>query len=264
VGLSFHRDGSGEPLVLVHALGASRLLWEPVLPLLSARHDVISVDLPGFGASTPVDEPSVPRFADTIEGLLDELGVADAHVAGNSLGGWLAIELARRGRARTAVAISPAGMGTDWENRRASATLAVARALAKPSAALAGPLSRRAAGRVLLSGGMFGRPTRLEPGYIAALAREYAAGPGFTATRRWLFTHSAAGLGEIDSPVLIAWGTRDTLLPPRQARRFADAIPGAELRMLPGLGHSPMADDPELVASLISDFAARGSVRSPA
>ena len=258
-GISFHREGVGEPLLLLHALGASRRLWDPVLPALAAGHDVVAVDLPGFGDSPPMDEPTVPAFADELERLLDELGLETAHVAGNSLGGWLALELARRGRARSAVAISPAGFGTEWENRRATGTLAVGRVAAKGLARVAPSLARRRTGRILLAGGMVARPSRLEPEHIAGLARGYAAAPGFTAMRRWLFTHSAEGLDEIRCAVLIAWGTRDTLLPKRQAARAAEAIEGAEVRMLDGLGHAPMADDPPLLARMITDFVAGAS-----
>jgi pimeloyl-ACP methyl ester carboxylesterase len=240
--------------VLVHALGASWELWRPVLPALAARRDVIAVDLPGFGASAPVAECSVPAFADEVEAALDELGVGVADVAGNSMGGWIALELARRGRAKTAVAISPAGMGGGVESRVSNAWVAVMRAMAGPAAAAAPWLAKRAWGRGLLASGMFARPGGLEPAYLVGLAQGYAAAPAFDATRRWLFEHRAEGLDEIDVPVLIAWGSRDLLLPPRQGYRFAAAIPRSELRVLEGLGHSPMGDDPAQVAEMILEF----------
>ena len=255
--LNFHREGSGEPLVLAHALGASWELWRPVLPALAERRDVIAVDLPGFGGSPEGVEASVPAFADAVEATLDELGVGEVDVVGNSMGGWVAIEMARRGRARAAVAISPAGMGRSVENWVARVWLAVMRGMAGPTAPAAPWLAQRAWGRGLLASGMFARPGGLEPDYLMGLAQAYAAAPGFDATRRWLFGHRAEGLGEIEVPVLIAWGSRDLLLPLRQGYRFAAAIPRSELRVLEGLGHSPMGDDPEFVADVILEFAER-------
>jgi pimeloyl-ACP methyl ester carboxylesterase len=155
--LSHHREGSGEPPVLVHALGASWELWRPVLPALAERRDVIAVDLPGFGGSPPAAESSVPAFADAVEATLDELGGGEADVVGNSM----------------------------------------------------------------------------------------------------LFEHSAEGLEQVDVPVLIAWGSRDLLLPSRHADRFVSAIPRSELRILDGLGHAPMGDDPEVVAEMILEFVER-------
>src|SRR3982751_6114114 len=108
-----HRAGSGDPLLLLHGLGLTWRCWRPVLPELERAHDVVAMDLPGFGAAPPLprgSRPTVEALSDAIEGALDEAAGLDAvHVAGNSLGGWIAIELARRGRARSVVALAPAG-----------------------------------------------------------------------------------------------------------------------------------------------------------
>src|SRR4051812_5057883 len=95
--LAFSRTGGGEPLVLLHGLGSFRQAWDPVVPALSAVADVVAVDLPGFGASPPLSdgvEPSPAALALAVAQLLDELGLDTPHVAGNSLGGWVALELA--------------------------------------------------------------------------------------------------------------------------------------------------------------------------
>lgn len=108
-----HREGSGEPWVLIHGCGASLGCWAPVLPALAVRHEVLAVDLPGFGDTPPLPAgvPStVPALVDAVEGQFDALGLKSVHVAGNSMGGWIALELARRGRARSVVAIAPAGL----------------------------------------------------------------------------------------------------------------------------------------------------------
>ncbi len=98
LGLSYERRGRGEPLLLIHDAGSYRWVWEPVLDRLVVYQDVISVDLPGHGESPPMKEevPPTPRnFARLLVALLDDLGVGSAHVAGNSSGGWTALEMAK-------------------------------------------------------------------------------------------------------------------------------------------------------------------------
>ena len=105
--LAFDRTGQGEPLVLLHGQGFSRRSFDPVVPLLAAERDVIAVDLPGHGESPrqPEGAGNAPRdLAVAVGELLDELGLATAHIAGNSSGGWVALELGRSGRARTVTA----------------------------------------------------------------------------------------------------------------------------------------------------------------
>jgi pimeloyl-ACP methyl ester carboxylesterase len=114
--LACTRSGAGAPLVLLHGLGSSRQAWNPVIPALAARFDVIAVDLPGFGDSNPVaarTEPTPAVLAAAVAGLLDELGVTAPHLAGNSLGGWVALELAATRPAASLTLLSPAGLWRD-------------------------------------------------------------------------------------------------------------------------------------------------------
>ena len=103
--LNYYRAGSGEPLVLIHGLGLRWQTWEPVLPRLTAERDVVVIDLPGF-ADSPPPPPGAPASIASLSRLvgefLDQLGLERPHVAGNSLGGWLSLELAQLGRARSA------------------------------------------------------------------------------------------------------------------------------------------------------------------
>jgi pimeloyl-ACP methyl ester carboxylesterase len=177
---------------------------------------------------------------------MDEAALHGAHVVGNSLGGWLALELARRGRARTVVAISPSGLWTPREAAYVRRMVLGYHALAKLAAPL-GPVRGGWVGALM----MLSRPWRVPPEALALQTRRLA---GSSAVREAMDDQVATqppGLPEIAVPVLIAWGTRDRLLFPRQAKRFERLIPGAELQMLPGLGHMPMADDPEAVAATI-------------
>ena len=111
--LAHDRRGSGEPLVLIHALGADRHVWRPVLDLLAAERDVIAIDLPGFGESPALangDEPTARTLAGVVARFIRELGVERPHVAGNSLGGWVALELALAGHARSVTTLGAAGL----------------------------------------------------------------------------------------------------------------------------------------------------------
>src|ERR671924_996312 len=113
MGLDHHRGGSGEPLVLVHGIGHTWRGWRPMLPRLEERFEVLAVDLPGFGRSEPLPQgvESTPEaLADAVEDEMARAGFDRAHIAGNSLGGWISFELARRGRAQTVTAIAPAGL----------------------------------------------------------------------------------------------------------------------------------------------------------
>jgi pimeloyl-ACP methyl ester carboxylesterase len=255
-----HRAGSGEPLLLIHGIGSSWRIWTPVLPALEARHDVLAISLPGFGASPPLDhKPTVPALADAVQAELDAAGMASAHIAGNSLGGWIGAELARRGRARSVVAISPAGLWTGREREFLRRSLKATRASALLLAPHAERVTRSPFMRTLLFLQFFARGWRADPAEAAYAIRAYAGGPSFDATLEWMTREGglATGLDRIECAFLVAWGTWDFLLPLRQAARWARIVPGAELRELPRLGHAPMADDPELVAGTILDFTSR-------
>src|SRR5690349_24508093 len=107
------RRGAGPPLVLLHGIGGEACVWDPVLDALAADHDVLALDLPGFGRSAPLPdgvEPTPEALARAVAALLDADGLDDVHVAGNSLGGWVALELAKAGRARSVTGLCPAGL----------------------------------------------------------------------------------------------------------------------------------------------------------
>ncbi|HZC27912.1 MAG TPA: alpha/beta fold hydrolase [Actinopolymorphaceae bacterium] len=248
--LTYERRGSGPPLVLLHGLGHRWQGWSPVLPLLAAEHEVIAVDLPGFGASPPTAgtrwrEDLVPAVA----GFLAELDLDRPHVAGNSLGGVIALELAIAGSVSSATALAPAGFWLPRERRWARGLMGVLRA----ATFLPAPLLRSMAGsarmRNLSYGALVGRPANLAPAAILQDAMALRASPAYTAVARNGRGYAVRGVPRC--PVTIAWGTRDRILPYRQALRAREQLPGARHVDLPGCGHVPMSDDPELVASVI-------------
>lgn len=257
--LDQYRAGKGDPLVLVHGIGHTWRGWKPMLPLLEPSFDVLAVDMPGFGRSGPLPEgvDSTPEaLADAVETAMNEAGFDTAHLAGNSLGGWVSLELARRGRARTVTAISPAGLATAREGAWGRGILRAMRRLAQtvpaPEALLRNP-----AGRTLFAGPTLGRPWRADPDDLIEQSELFATAFGFDPTLPHTMHRQVSGLEAIRCPVLVLWGTRDVILLPRQGRRFERLIPGAELRYLQGLGHVPMSDDPELLAREIKQWRER-------
>jgi pimeloyl-ACP methyl ester carboxylesterase len=255
--LDHHRGGSGEPLVLIHGIGHTWRGWKPMLPQLERRFDVLAVDLPGFGRSEPLPagtDATPEALADAVERQMLGAGFDSAHLAGNSLGGWISLELARRGRARTVTAISPAGLQHAREKQWGAGVLRCMRWLAvnapPPEAAL-----RNRVGRVLFAGPSVARAWRRDPDELIEESRLYGSCPGLLATLPHTFHAQPRGLTTLDVPVLILWGTLDVILLPRQGRRFERLIPGAELRYIRGIGHVPMGDAPELLAEAITEFA---------
>jgi pimeloyl-ACP methyl ester carboxylesterase len=231
-----------------------------VLDRLARSHEVLAISLPGYGESPPLEgEPTVPALVDAVERELDAAGWETAHIAGNSMGGWITAELAARGRARTAVAIDPAGLWTPKELHYSRRLLRSSHRVARAMAPLVDRLMSNRVLRALAFGQVQSRGWQNDPEEAAYAIRVYADSPSFLKTLDWITRANAMprDLGAIDCPFLVIWGTWDILLPPRQAKRWERLVPGAELRLLPGLGHVPMADDPDAVSELIEDFTVR-------
>jgi pimeloyl-ACP methyl ester carboxylesterase len=252
--LAFVRSGTGAPLVLLHGLGASRRSWDPVLPALASRFDVIAVDLPGFGHSVSRPGPGeVPPavLAQSVADLLDALGVSHPHLAGNSLGGWVALELASRRPVASVTLLSPAGLWRQNTPLYDRISLRASRWLARH----AGPVLSRVVGsrlgRALVLGQTHGHPMRLSAEYARAAVTELGRCPGFEAALAGTAKRHFVATGPISAPVTVAFGSRDLLLRPG-SRRLEQLPPHTRSATLPGCGHLPMADDPAAVAALIT------------
>ncbi|CAM5711838.1 putative Dihydrolipoyllysine-residue acetyltransferase component of acetoin cleaving system [Streptomyces afghaniensis 772] len=256
VTLSYTRQGSGEPLLLLHGIGHHRQVWDPVIPALAAERDVIAVDLPGCGASPALPDGmahDLPTMNTVLAALCEALDIERPHVAGNSLGGLLALELARAQLVRSVTALSPAGFWNEAERRYAFTVLMTMRQIAqRMPLSVVERLSRPAIGRTLLTSTIYARPGRRSPEAVVAETLALARAQGFSETlrsgRTVQFTDDIVG-----TPVTVAWGNRDRLLIPRQGVRAKSVIPSARLVRLPGCGHVPMNDDPALVARVVLD-----------
>jgi pimeloyl-ACP methyl ester carboxylesterase len=179
-------------------------------------------------------------------------------VAGNSLGGLVALELAKRGLVRSATGLSPAGFANRPETLLAQAELRVAARSARGLTGHLKPLAVRPRGRKLLLGAFVARPERVTPHDTVESARALARAPWFDETLGALAPGGFTGGDDIRVPVTIAWGERDYLLLPRQAQRAKRLIPRARLVSLPGCGHVPTYDDPERVAQVLLEGGAAG------
>lgn len=246
------RQGGGPPLVLIHGLGGTHLIWAPVVDRLAAERDVIAVDLPGFGHSPPLPagrRASAANLAAEVAAACSELGVERPHLAGNSLGGWVALEMAKAGHAASVCALSPAGLWRSPLGPRARDLRRLGSRL-RPllRAALVSPRLRGA----LLATTM-AHPERLTRAEARALIFDWLSSRGYEDANREM----RAGIFErpelVTVPVTIGWGSEDRLL---RAPRRERMPPGSRYVVLDGCGHTPTWDDPERVAALVLEASA--------
>jgi pimeloyl-ACP methyl ester carboxylesterase len=258
-----HREGSGEPLVLIHGIGHHWQAWSPVTPDLARDFDVLACDSPGFGRSPELPDGvprTIPAYADAFAAWIAGQGLDRPHVAGNSMGGAIALELARRGVVRSAHAVSPAGFWSPRERRYAQLSLALLAGLPKASRPAVSRLIRTSAGRTALAGTLYGRPWRVPADEAEATLRDAWGAPSFDAALRGFDEYDFAGGDELptDVPVTVSWGSRDLLLPYRtQSARARSALPQARHVTLHGCGHVPFTDDPGVCATVIRKAAGR-------
>lgn len=253
--INHHREGSGPPLVLLHGIGLRWQINKPVLGLLAREYDVIACDSPGFGRSAPLPAdvvPTIGAYTDAFERFFAELGLDRPHVAGNSMGGAIAIELARRGAARSATALSPAGFWTPAERRFCQLSLAALTRTPAAARPLLERLARSRAGRRALLWQIFGRPERLPGDVTVATMRDAWAAPAFAPALAAFDEYAFEAGNELrDVSVTVAWGVHDRLLPyARQAPRAQALLPTARHLSL-GVGHVPFYDDPPVVAETL-------------
>jgi pimeloyl-ACP methyl ester carboxylesterase len=274
------RRGEGTPIVLIHGLGGRRQVWRPIIDILAAHHEVITLDLPGFGETPPDTSPgsepraadrdpdsasnpgSVPYLADRVASFLAEQRIDRPAIGGSSLGGAIALELGRRGIARAVTAFAPVGFfgsaGALWCRTAITGARMTARLL-RPAlpALMAAPV-----GRKVLCGLFYARPGSLIAAECVADAYGLIDAMGFGPARRAIGTWRVPAVPTEPTsvnpgiPVTVAWGTRDRILPYHpQAARARSRLPHARHVRLSGCGHLPFGDDPETCARLILETA---------
>lgn len=258
--VSFDRVGTGQPMLLVHGIGHRRQMWRPLVDRLQAQFDMTAVDLPGFGESAPLEaeeEPTPVRFADELEALMTSLGWASAHLVGNSLGAWVSLELALRGRARSVTALMPAGLWRrDGGNSlRHRALFRTWETLAKSPGATT--LIRQRGVRVVALAGLFGQPWKVPPEVAAGDAanlRRCELGRTMRATHGRRFE----GGQDLAIPITVVLGPRDPLIRP-SALDLSELPAHTRCTTLPRTGHVPTWDDPAAVAAVVLETTSAAS-----
>lgn len=245
------RMGEGPPLVLLHGVGGGSWVWKPVLARLAESRDVIAVDLPGHGASPEIAadvRPTPAVLAGTVAAFLAAAGIERPHVAGNSLGAWVALELARQDAVRSVTAIAPAGL---WRAPLAPKGAFTARNAARLARPLLPALLRTRRGRTMALGGSIAHPERVDPEGAVDMVQGYIDAPGFVAINTEMRAGRFTGGEDVHVPVTVAWCEFDRLV----ARRDPLPFP-ARVVLLRGCGHIPMSDAPEAVAQVLLEGSA--------
>jgi pimeloyl-ACP methyl ester carboxylesterase len=256
-------SGTGPPLVLLHGAGDNARDWSYVLPLLGRSHLVLAPDLPGYSpGSAPASDYSPARLVHFVTRFMDAVGLDRAALAGNSLGGLVALQLALSHPERVVALclVDSAGLGRAVnpaliaQRLPGVGELAIAMGRRRPGAAL------RALARAVL---LFGRPWRTprswlveqyraarQPGFLEATVASLRAVLGPLGQRQVLVRQ----LGRLPMPTLIIWGTADWVIPLTHGRRAARRLPAGRLVQLSRCGHAPQVECPAGVAEALSRF----------
>ena len=255
-----HRGGSGPPLVCLHGFTDTWRTWELVLPELERQHDVLAPTLLGHAGGPPLaGEVSDALIVDAVERAMDEAGFATAHIVGNSLGGYVALQLAARGRAQSVVALAPAGgwaVGDDSYKETlayfAQMQELLKAALPNVEAIVHTPEGRRRA-TAYITTNYAHIPAELVAHLMRGAASCEAVFPLIDYATREGWNLDAE---RIACPVRVVWGTADKILEyPRAAVRYRDDwLPQADWVVLDGIGHCPQLDVPLETAQLITGF----------
>ncbi|BBZ17840.1 alpha/beta fold hydrolase [Mycolicibacterium gadium] len=261
-------EGAGDVLLLIHGIGGSSDCWRNVVHKLSERHRVIAVDLLGHGQSDkPRGDYSLGAFAVWLRDFLDALHIREVTVVGHSFGGGVALQFAHQHKeyCRRLVLISSGGLGPDLGRllRMLSlpgAEIALQLLASRPAVEVGKALRKRA----LLSGRDVTRYSETLKGQAALSDRRSRA--AFLRTLRSVVDHRGQAVCALDRlradlPTLIIFGDEDRCIPVAHAHSVHQAIPGSELHVIPGVGHQPQVQCPDLVARLVSDFADRTESR---
>ncbi|MBJ7328627.1 MAG: alpha/beta hydrolase [Solirubrobacteraceae bacterium] len=252
-----HRGGNGSPLVLVHGFTDTWRCWELILPALEERHDVLAITLPGHAGGPPIEgEITEIALVDQVERMLDDAGIETAHIVGNSLGGYVTLQLAARGRAKSVVALAPAGgwaVGDDsYKDTLGHFTtmLPLLQAAAPHADAIVSTDEGRRQATQLIATNYAHIPPELIAHQIRGAAACTVVGPLIDYALREGWSLDAE---QITCPVRVVWGTEDQLLRwPTAAVRFRDDwLPTADWVVLDGIGHCPQLDVPLETTQLI-------------
>lgn len=257
-----YRGGDGPPLLLIHGFTGTHRAWGPLPELLSQQFEVLAPTGPGHSGGPDISAGHpVDAMLDAHEAMLDEVGWERAHIAGWSMGGQLALELAVRGRALSVTALAPAGADGPELAKVHSRTARLFRfdhAMARRGAKVVDRLARSAAFRAIALRNQMRNGARVSAQDSASMMRDFASTPVFADYLEQALTRQVEGLERIDVPVTIAWGDTDRVLRRDDHEPFyRERLPDARFVTLKKAGHTPFWDAPERVADVITQTALR-------
>jgi len=261
------RHGNGNPLLLIHGLGGSWRSWSPILDSLAAEREVIAVDLPGFGETSPLSgEVSIRTLANAVTDFLNSNNLIGIDAVGSSMGARLVLELASRGGVLGAVvSLDPGGFWNDWQRHFFYGSIWFSIRLVRLLQPVMPSLTRSAVGRTLLFAQFSAHPWKWPPQLMLDEMRSYATSPSFNELLFQLAygeTQQGAPRHSIRPPLVIGWGRRDRVCFPNQAKRALELFPDARLHWFDNCGHFPQWDVPRETTRLILASTAATSKRA--
>lgn len=255
--LNLVRRGTGSPLLLVHGLGAGWRSWTPILDELARHREVIAIDLPGFGETPPLSgDVSIATLADSVADFIREQGLEGVSTVGQSMGGRIVLELARRGVGGDSVALDPGGFWSPRERAVFAATLRPSIVLVRALRGVLPALLSNPVGRTVLLAQLSARPWVLSRETVLPDVRGLADSPSVGAAMDALTKgplQQGAPAGTVPGRVTIGWGRRDLVTVPKQADRATHLFPDASLHWFERCGHFPQWDVPHEATRLILD-----------
>ena len=257
--LNFIRRGTGQPILLLHGLGGNIASWDGVASDLANTNEIIAVDLPGHGASPVLSgSGTFVGIADAVADFIRVQHLEGVAAVGMSLGGRVALEMARRGLVGATVALAPGGFWNDRERRYLKASLLAGGRLSRLTRRALPVLTRSKAVRAALLAQISARPGQVSPETALRELRSFAATPTFNDLVRDLAEGPVQeGTDSTPGPVTIVWGRKDRLLLPRQAEQAVAAFPNARLHWVEDCGHYIPWDAPDETLRLIRQETAK-------
>jgi pimeloyl-ACP methyl ester carboxylesterase len=254
--VKFVREGSGRPLLLVHGL-SNMQNWAPIRQKLALERVVVSVDLPGFGTSAPLQgEVTVASLTDAVQEFIAEQNLDGVDVVGSSMGARMALEMARRGHTGNVVALNPGGFWTNAQRRVFGATVSASIALVRRIQPLLPAMTGSKAGRRALMLQFSACPAELDPALVLQELQNFDRSPSLNEALGALIhgpEQQGAPCGSLKGSTLIGWGRNDRVTFPSQARQAQKAFPDASLRWFDDCGHFPHWDQPSETVQVILD-----------
>lgn len=253
--MHFERHGSGKPPLLVHGLGSSLRNWDPIVPALAAKRDVIAVDLPGFGHTAPLDgQVTIATLTDAVERFVESEDLNGVDIVGSSMGARMVLEMARRGHSGTTVALDPGGF---WTNRQVAvfgATIKASVGLVRRIQPALAVLTRNKIGRTALLAQFSARPWKLDSDLVLTELRGFKTAKSLDQALESLVRgpkQQGAPAGSLNGKIVIGWGRQDRVTLPSQAKTAINLFPDATLHWFEACGHFPHWDQPAQAAQLI-------------